>query len=770
MLRNLLIFSLHVLIVPALTPGLARAQTSDISGCKTDLIQSLSSYTVNADQRRLQGSSANPVQVDCDDMQVFAATIDLFSEKGRIVAVGDVVFVSGASRISADRLEFDTRTKNGTFFNASGTSVVKSERGPLQMTGTQEPNAFFWGEELHKVGPRKFKIVRGGFTACVQPTPRWDVASGNITVNLDDYVLLRNSIFRVKSVPLMYLPIFYYPIDEDDRSTGFTMPIYGTSTQKGQQLSNQFFWAIGRSHDATLVHDWFSKAGQGFGGEYRYVLAPGSQGDARVYMLNESEVTAEEASGSQPARPGARSYTVTGNLSQQLPFGMRAQGSANYFSSLTTQQRYQQDVYQATQRQRSFGGNVVGNWAGNSLSARFDQTDYFDNEDTLTRTGSLPRITVSRGERQIGKAPIYFGATGEYVTLVRSVEEDGVVDEARDRGLTRLDVFPTVRVPFTKWSFFTVNSSIGWRGTYWTESLDAASRQQIEDAISRQYFDLQARATGPVFTRIFDTPNNGYATRWKHVIEPSLTIQRTTAIENFDQIVQLESPDYVVGSVTRYAYGLTNRLYAKKDVSREFASISLSQSYYTDQNAAQYDQNYQSDYTGTAAPTNFTPVTLLARVSPTDRIGGQFRTEWDTSVEALRTLAASGTFGNGSWFESSAGWSLRRYIPELPDYSEAASTHALNGSTTLRTRTNRLGGTYNFDYDFKNGYLLQQRIIGYYNAQCCGVAVEWQTWNLLGVAGITVPQDRRFNISFTLAGIGTFSNFFGALSGQEQRR
>ena len=767
MLRNILTSLLYVSALVAIAPAAAHAQ--DISGCKTDLIRSLASFTVDADQRRLQGSTERPVQVDCDDAQIFASSIDLFSEAGRIVAIGDVLFVSGSSRISADRLEFNTKTKNGTFFNASGTSIIRGEKGPLEMTGTQEPNAFFWGDEIQKIGPRKYKIVSGGFTACVQPTPRWDVASGNITINLDDYVLLRNSIFRVKGVPLMYLPVFYYPIEEDDRSTGFTMPIYGTSTQKGQQLSNQFFWAIGRSHDATFVHDWFSKAGQGLGGEYRYILAPGSEGNARVYTLNESEVTAEEATGERPARPGARSYTVTGGLSQQLPLGLRAQGSANYFTSLVTQQRYQQDVYQATQRQRSFGGNVTGNWGGYSLSGRVDQTDYFDNDDTLTRTGSLPRITVSRGERQIGKSPVYFGATGEYVTLVRSVEEDGEVVEARDRGLTRLDVFPTVRVPFTKWSFFTVNSSIGWRGTYWTESLDA-SKQQIEESIGRQYFDLQARATGPVFTRIFDTPNGGYATRWKHVVEPSLSVQRTTAIDNFDRIVQLESADYVVGSVTRFTYGLTNRLYAKKDVSREFASISLAQSYYTDQNAAQYDRNYESSFNGTAPPTNFTPVTLLARVSPNDRVGGQFRTDWDTSVEALRTLAASGTFRNGTWFESSAGWSMRRFIPELPNFTEAAATHAINGSATLRTRSNRLGGTYTFDYDFKNDYYLQQRIIGYYNAQCCGVAMEYQTWNLLGVGGITVPQDRRFNISFTLAGIGTFSNFLGALAGQQQRR
>jgi hypothetical protein len=334
------------------------------------------------------------------------------------------------------------------------------------------------------------------------------------------------------------------------------------------------------------------------------VLAPGSQGNARFYTLNESEVTPEEATGSRPARPGARSYTITGDLSQQLPLGLRAQGNANYFTSLVTQQRYQQDVYQATQRQRTFGGNVSGYWSSYSLSGRIDQTDYFDNDNTLTRTGSLPRITVSKGERQIGKAPVYFGANGEFVTIVRKAQRNDEV--LRDQGLTRLDVFPTVRIPFTKLSFFTVNSSIGWRGTYWTESLDEVTRTQVPDSISRQYFDFQARATGPVFNRIFDTPDNGFATRWKHVVEPSVSVQRITAIDNFAQIVQLEGADYVVGSVTAFTYALTNRLYAKKEVSREVASVSLSQRYYTDQNAAQYDQNYQSSYAGRARPTHFT--------------------------------------------------------------------------------------------------------------------------------------------------------------------
>jgi hypothetical protein len=63
--------------------------------------------------------------------------------------------------------------------------------------------------------------------------------------------------------------------------------------------------------------------------------------------------------------------------------------------------------------------------------------------------------------------------------------------------------------------------------------------------------------------------------------------------------------------------------------------------------------------------------------------------------------------------------------------------------------------------------VIQQRWIGFYNAQCCGLAVEYQEFSF--PAGYPIPKDRRFNLSFTLAGIGTFSNFFGAFGGSGAR-
>ena len=747
----------------------AAQDVQDLSSCKVYQTRFSQAERLE-DVSRFYGSPESDVRIDCDEMQFSADYIEVFKKKDLLSARGHVVFVSGRNRIAADRTEFNTRTRTGTFYNASGILSL-GDRADRSMFGTQEPDAYFRGRELHKVGPKTYKIVNGAFSTCVQPTPRWEISSGSFTINLDDYALLRNAVLRVKGVPLMYLPIFYYPVQEDDRATGFLMPTYGTSTLKGQTISNAFFWAIGRSHDATIMHDWLTKAGNQVGGEYRYVVAPGSQGSGRFSFLDEKKTTLTigGVSRDQPAR---RSYSLGGDVAQALPGTFRFRANADYFSSIVTQQQYQQDLYRATNRNRRFGSNVSGTFGQYQISATADRNDYFYTATDLSTYGTLPRINVSRPERPIAGAPLYFGVSGEYVTLVRSTTQNDV--KTQDQGLTRMDFNPVLRVPFNRWPFLGINSAVSWRGTYWTESLTppvpGQTQTQVSDGLGRQYFDLLSRITGPVFTRIFNPPEGSTGQKFKHVIEPSLVIHRVSAIDEFDRIVKLESIDAIVGNSTRYTYALTNRLYGKKDVARELATISISQTYYTQPLAAQYDPQYQSSFSARKA-NNFSPVALQARTSPIEGLQAEFRTEWDSTVHALRTIAASGTYSRGGWIDASGGWSQRRFIENLPGFNDPnRADQYINAAVNLRGFRNRIGGNYTFNYDLLNDRFLHQRWVAYYNAQCCGVGFEYQTFNLQGsLVNFGVPQDRRFNISFTLAGIGTFSNLFGAFGGQQGR-
>ena len=94
----------------------------------------------------------------------------------------------------------------------------------------------------------------------------------------------------------------------------------------------------------------------------------------------------------------------------------------------------------------------------------------------------------------------------------------------------------------------------------------------------------------------------------------------------------------------------------------------------------------------------------------------------------------------------------------------ASSRPLINATTNVHTRDNRFGGVYSFNYDMLHSTLLQQRMSAFYNAQCCGLAFEYQTYNF-GSPRLPIPADHRFFLSFTLAGLGNFSPFNGAMSG-----
>src|SRR5262249_34499282 len=152
--------------------------------------------------------------------------------------------------------------------------------------------------------------------------------AGSVVLNVDHYTLLRQAVFNVKGVPLLYTPIMYYPTHEDGRATGFLIPTYGQSTLRGHSIHNAFFWAIDRSQDATIMHDWYSKTGSSYGGEYRYNLGSG-QGIADFSLLHDNQTD---------LLPESRSFEIRGNANQIFPHNLRARANVDYFSSVTTMQ------------------------------------------------------------------------------------------------------------------------------------------------------------------------------------------------------------------------------------------------------------------------------------------------------------------------------------------------------------------------------------------------------------------------------------------------
>ena len=435
----------------------------------------------------------------------------------------------------------------------------------------------------------------------------------------------------------------------------------------------------------------------------------------------------------------------------------------DYFSDISVQQTYNQNVYAASRRQRSMSGSVSGVLGSWSVNGSYDRSEFFYGTTQSTVRGGTPRVTLQRADKPLFGTPVYFSVTGEAARLLAQRKTSKTIDQ----GLARFDVFPRVRFPFTKWPFLTISTSAAFRETFWTEQRDTKTGLNLPDPINRNYYDLSAQISGPSFSRIWNRTGSQYAEKLKHSIEPYLNLQRVSAIDDFSRYVQLDGTDTVVGKVTRVSYGINNRFFRKPGgggLSRELLTVALGQSYYSDAKASQYDQRYQTAY-GTA-PSHLSPLSLQVRSTPTDKITAQYRAEYDTKYHGFRTMSADGTVSVSDWLHTTAGWSQRRFIEGLPGFNDPTRlTNYVNSSTTWRILNNRVGGVYNFNYDIFHSRFLQQRMLTYYNAQCCGFAVEYQQYDLSGISSSPVPQDRRFNFTITLAGIGTFSNIFGAFGG-----
>ena len=366
--------------------------------------------------------------------------------------------------------------------------------------------------------------------------------------------------------------------------------------------------------------------------------SPTNIGNLRAYRLQQK---AANVNGFD--LPESRSLLLNGSVTQDLPLRLKGRARIDYSSNITVNQLYSQDVFNATNGLSSWNGNISGSWQFLNTSLTAQRTQQFFSATSSRINGSLPSLTAGVSNRRIGPLPIYFALQSE-ASRPLYIERNG--DDELDRSMGRFDVTPTLRMPISGLTFININLNAAYRTTWYSQSLDEDG-DQVDVDYTRRYADLRAEVLGPVFSRVY-TPNNFLADRLKHVIEPSFSVQRITAIDGEDKVATLGSSyDRVVGGVTRITYGLTNRILVRKapkeasasplaSAPRDLLTASISQSYYTDQRASQFDSAYQSSYIdagGGRPPSNYSPVSLNVRSQLSTQVGATYRMEYDAADE-----------------------------------------------------------------------------------------------------------------------------------------
>ena len=661
------------------------------------------------------------VKIQVGEIILLADQVELWQDSLWLNANGNVVFQKGDQKIVCKRAEMNLNDGTGTFHNASG--VIGQD-------------LYFHADIAVRESDEVYVIERGAFTSCAQPVPHWEFTGGKARIRRDHDVRLHSAFLKVKSVPVLYAPFLIYPIDEKDRSTGFLLPRIGTSSTKGFQVSESFFWAINRSMDATFTLDAYSESGLGGGGEYRYVLSGTSRGDFRTYLFR------DEASEQQE-------YTLAYSLNQDVTGGFRAIGRVDYFSSFDFQQQYQESLDQTSRRSKKASGSISRSWSNTNFRVSFDRNETaFGDEVALRQT--LPQVSFRSRSQRLGDSPFLFSFETDSSRFSRTFNEE-LVD------YQRFDLGSTIAYPFTRLSFLTFKTSLTGRYTYYSGQVTDGG-DFVDDGTHRRFYEIRLDARGPTLARIFNTPGNFYADRYKHVIEPQLTWSYRSEIDAFDSIPKFDSQDYLPGT-NQLAFSLVNRFFAKRDVEGgkrseaplEFLTWTLSQRYFFDIDASLYDPQFSTPYyTEDGTPSHYSPITSKVRFHPSPRISATWNLDYDVNFAKLRSMSLSGAFSEPGLGSASVSWSQSVSLS-----SDVVRNFLRARGTTSLSKNVQSGVELNYDLAERNLHQLGLSLA--YKVQCCGFHIEYARYNY---QSLRTESALRFQVS-----LAHLASFGGLLMG-----
>ena len=675
------------------------------------------------------------VDLNVSGMRIQADRADIFEEPRadgkvghRVVAEGNVVFIRGEERMSGDRLEMDD----------SGRGYL------LNAVGYVEPGVWVEGKRVERLDDRTYKVVGGRFSSCSQPNPRWGFQASSAEIQVDDKVKAKNAVFKVKGVPVFYLPYMYYPISKDGRSSGFLFPHFGHSSYRGFNTGTGFFWAMGRSADQTFYADYWSKIGYGYGHELRYVRGAPSRGTFRTYVFDVEGADKLD-------------YDFDWNALHMLPGKVKASVNVRQYSDILFQQRYQDDFNRASSRTQRWSGALEKDLKLAVLSAYADTTSTYFGTDYTRVNGRLPGVSLRRFPRQIGWGKVVVGFQAKADRIQYGNEE-------RVDNWSRIDVAPYVSRPFSL-SFLEFTPSVGYRYTRYGESYGVNEEDEtaiIGPPINRSFFETQVEMRGPTFAKVWDTPGFGYSERFKHTIGPEVSWTYRTRVEDYNSIPKFDGEDYFLGT-NQVAYSLVQRFFAKrrgptgKAQPYEFLTWRLMQTYYVQiaDGQGNYDPNYSSSAFGPGfKPEHLSPLQSRIRLRPTPVLSADFHLEYDVNFKQVRR---SSVFANlaGPRASLTGGWSRSVRLAENPE-ERTVGAHSLRGNAAFELYPKRLFLEGSADYDLVNDVLWQMRGQLRYAVQCCGLLVEYIRYNWNG------RDEKQWRFNLELANVGSIGSFLGA--------
>jgi len=707
-------------------------------------------------------------------LQADSARVDI--PTNLLTAEGNVILDEGPQRLTGDTLEYDLSTHTGRV---------------SQATAYVDPDYYFSGAQIAKVGDRTFTINDGVFTSCEQDVPSWSIHLRDARITMDEYARIRHARLKFKRVPVLYMPYLLWPASTE-RTTGFLVPKPGYSSRKGARVDLAFYKTFGRSVDATFFADLSTEGYFGFGNEIRYRPSENAEGYFRAYYLFEPDDFSDDFFNPifEPGRQKGDDRWKVEFYHESKNLWGKFRGVVNFreYSDFDYLQDFERNIRRQTNPviySNAYLTRSAGQYSFNLMIDQRDRIQSSGNEDVRRQ---LPEVEFRLRPTRLGNTQLYFSLESALHYL--SIEQINSAETTTlDEQYGRVHVAPTLSIPLSSLSWLSAKLEVGGRATYYGKSFELdpetdsliTPRSFTGGSRSRIVPEANLEVIGPVFSKIFEKGAGRFA-KFKHIIEPRVTYSFVDTYDEQASIFGFDEVDSLISS-NAVTVALVNRLMGKPSDPEqggavEIGSFELRQSYSVDDTPFQRATRIivpamtvpEMVVDGMTIPAMTIPaVTELAtskegpirailRINPSRLMSVRADLRYSTLSNQIRSLSFSGskTFGGTPTPFGGRVGGHRLGVTWNTNWNEGGDK--TSDQVRLFTRFSLFRDRLTFDAqaslnleasgDAKT--LTQQRYVLKWKAQCYDWQLELRESIVRGI------EDRDFLFSLNLKNVGTF--------------
>jgi LPS-assembly protein len=752
------------------------------------------------------------VQIQFTDYTFHGDMVTYDSATGDVTAKGHVSLDGGGRdiHISGSEGTYNLHSQTGKFYDVRGSTGARFKGRSVTLTSSSPLS--FTGKLVEQTGPDEYVLHQGSVTSCELPRPKWNFTAAKIIMKVGSSAHVYNATFRLKGVPVFYLPYASPPVERLGRESGFLIPNFGTSNTKGTVIGDSFYWAINRSMDATVGGEYLSKRGWSLQETYRYRPNEASFLNLNYFGVLDRGITTTSVNQggktvSQTVKQGGEDVKL--NAETTFAHDVRGVASIDYLSSFIFRLAFTENFSQAVDSEVKSVAFLTKNIQGfsfNGFGARYQNFQSKNNDDVITILHA-PGVEFSSVDRKIFDTPVYWSYDVDAGGLRRS--QPGQPGFVTPGLVGRADVDPDLSLPifYKGWTF---RPEVQLRNTVYSQQQSTAQGITIahHNLFNRRTIATSVELRPPVLSKVFDGTIAGR--KIKHTIEPRIVYRYTNGVENFGSIIRFDFRD-ILSNTNEVEFGLLQRLFtrrARPECSQEapsaasttgaqsiatadscapagadeFVSWEVKMKYFADPtfggaivNGTRNVLTTTASFTGIAFvtdPRRFSPVVSRLRVRTSANSDLEWQLDYDSKKGRINSSTLYTGFHFGDFFvgashaylqvpgevvdDPTTGLVLPTCIPHVfnqpacvPPLFDQVRAQLGYGSPTKRGWS--AAANIGFDREFN---LLQYGAAQTsYNWDCCGLSFEYRRFSLG-----SVRNENQYRFAFTLANIGSFGN------------